>query len=389
MMRLALVLPRYGPKILGGAETTARDMAEQLVRRGHTVTVLTTCIRDYATWQNVDPAGTEIVNGVTVERYPIRQGWRTPTTEALSGRLPSATTDEQYDWVHHQAHAPGLYRKLITDGRRYDLIFFIPYLYTTAYYGSALVNERAVIWPCLHNELFAHLHPTRAMLAAARGVLFNSRAERDLAHQLGARNPREFVVGVGIDERVGDADRFRSAQGLAEPYLIYAGRLEEAKNVHALVEYFSAYKQTRGGDLKLVLTGDGALRNAISHPDLVFTGYLSDQMLQDAIAGAVALCQPSLMESFSIVIMQAWILGVPVLVHAGCAVTTEHVQAGQGGVTFADATSFARSVDALVGDQELRARLGAQGGQYARADYSWQAVIDRMEAALEAWKHDD
>ncbi|HRE28193.1 MAG TPA: glycosyltransferase, partial [Anaerolineales bacterium] len=87
-------------------------------------------------------------------------------------------------------------------------------------------------------------------------------------------------------------------------------------NVHALVEYFSAYKQTRGGDLKLVLTGDGALRNAISHPDLVFTGYLSDQMLQDAIAGAVALCQPSLMESFSIVIMQAWILGVPVLVHA-------------------------------------------------------------------------
>lgn len=386
MMRLAFVLPRYGVEILGGAETTARELSEQLVIHGHEVAVLTTCARDYTTWQNVDPPGIEYINGVRVERFPIAPGWRTRKALDLGGRLPSATVDEQYEWVHHLPHPPELYQKLIVDGASYDLVFFIPYVCATSYYGSALVNDRSVIWPCLHNELYASLHPTRAMLAAARGVMYNSHAEQALARQLGVNNPREAVVGVGINERVGVGQRFTAAFGLSGPYLIYAGRLDEAKNVQTLVDYFVRYKEARGGEVTLVLAGSGALRDAVTRSDIRYTGRLEGQMLLDAIAGAVVLCQPSLMESFSIVIMQAWMAGVPVLIHAGCAVTLEHVQDSGGGLSFSHSAQFMQAMDTLLLNTELRRQLGAQGGQYARMNYSWDAVIGRFEQALKMWR---
>ncbi len=388
MSRLAFVVPRYGRDILGGAETMAREMAERLAAQGHNITALTTCMRDYTTWANADPAGRSISDGVVVERFPVETGWRTPERLELWGRLPGLSIDEQYLWVHNLPHAPRLYQHLIDEGKSYDLVFFIPYLYSTTYYGSGLVNDRAVIWPCLHNETYAYLHPTRALLATAHGVLFNSPAEQVLAHQLGASNPREYVVGFGVPGLHGDGDRFRAEFGLTEPYLIYSGRLEEAKNYHTLCDYFAQYKRIRGGDLKLVIMGDGSLRKTKQHPDFVFTGYRQGQDMYDAIAGSIALCQPSLQESFSIVIMEAWALGVPVLVNSGCAVTAEHALLSHGGLTFASYSQFAQALDAFSTDGALRKQYGLDGRKYVVERYNWDVVMDRMNAALEGWHHD-
>ena len=385
MMRLVFVLPRYGAQVLGGAETSAREFAERLTGRGHEVLVLTTCANDYVVWKNVEPPGATLINGVRVERFPISSDWRLRDYTDRLGRLPSASVDEQYDWVDHLPHPPALYRRLIDAGAVSELVFFVPYLNATTYYGSALVNDKAVIWPCLHNELFAHLHPTRAMLAAARGVMYNTRSEQTFAHQLGVRNPREVVVGIGIDERTGAGNRFREAQALTGPYLIYAGRLDEAKNVQTLIEQFIAYKELRGGDLKLVLTGHGSLRDSVARPDVIFTGVLDNQLLLDAIAGSLALCQPSLMESFSIVIMQAWMAGAPVLTHAGCAVTREHVTASGGGLMFSNLAEFTAAVDVFLSDADARERLARQGARYVRETFTWNAVLDRFEQAVTIW----
>lgn len=385
MSRLAFVVPRYGPDILGGAETMAREMAERLAQRGHQVTALTTCMRDYATWANVDPPGRSSWNDVTIERFLVEGDWRTPSKLDLWARLPNLTIDEQYAWVHNLPHAPGLYQHLIDHGQDYDLVFFIPYLYSTSYYGSSLVNDRAIIWPCLHNELFAFFHPTRSMLAMAHGTYYNSPAEQVLAHKLGVTNPREFVVGFGVPTLRADPQRFRSEFDLASPYLIYSGRLEEAKNYHTLADYFARYKQAHGGDLKLVVMGDGPLRQVKTHADFIYTGFRKGQDMYDAIAGALALCQPSLQESFSIVIMEAWALGVPVMVNAGCPVTAEHALQSQGGLIFSSYSQFVRALDTLVTQPEARATLGHSGKQYVSTRYNWDAVMQRMETALGVW----
>ena len=69
-MKLAVVVQRYGADINGGAELHARYIAEHLSRHVE-VEVLTTCARDYITWRNALPAGSETVHGLTVRRFPV------------------------------------------------------------------------------------------------------------------------------------------------------------------------------------------------------------------------------------------------------------------------------------------------------------------------------
>ena len=69
-MKLTFVTPRYGTEVIGGAETAARMLAERLcLRPGWEVEVLTSCALDHLTWENTEPAGTTVINGVTVRRF--------------------------------------------------------------------------------------------------------------------------------------------------------------------------------------------------------------------------------------------------------------------------------------------------------------------------------
>ena len=87
-------------------------------------------------------------------------------------------------------------------------------------------------------------------------------------------------------------------------------------------------------------------------------------------------------ESLSIVMMQAWQCGTPVLAYAGGQVSTYHCRRSNGGLWFANYPEFEEMVDRLVGDETLRTALGANGREYVRREYSWPAVLERLEAAL-------
>ena len=69
-MKLAFVVQRYGAGIAGGSEMHCRQLAERLASR-HDITVLTTCARDYVTWENAYPAGLSVENGIRLQRFPV------------------------------------------------------------------------------------------------------------------------------------------------------------------------------------------------------------------------------------------------------------------------------------------------------------------------------
>ena len=71
-MKVAFIVQRYGAEILGGSEYHCRLVAERLSRQPE-VEVLTTCAREYTTWDNAYPEGTDRVRGVTVRRFPNSQ----------------------------------------------------------------------------------------------------------------------------------------------------------------------------------------------------------------------------------------------------------------------------------------------------------------------------
>jgi glycosyltransferase involved in cell wall biosynthesis len=389
-VKLGIVTARYGGDVLGGAETLARTLAEQLSHTNIEIEVLTTCARDLYTWHNELPVGPDWLNGVAVRRFPIDHRFRDEKrfralVQQFNNHAP-ATSDDEDAWVEHSAHSPALYNYLARYGAAYDYLIFLPYLFGTTLYGALIQPEHSLIWPCLHDEAYAYFQHTRMLLDTCRGILFLSQPEQDLARaKLRIRNPRQAVIGMGVDEITGMPDRFCQRWGITEPFILYAGRFDGVKNLLELAAFFAEYKRRRPGPLKLVLMGDGPLALP-PHRDMITIGFQSEADKAAAFAAATVVCQPSLLESFSLAIMEAWLAGVPVLVHEGCAVTCYHVQRSNGGLYYLDVDEFCAALDWLLEHPAERTRLGQQGRVYVQREYNWSAVLERLQTVLYAWR---
>jgi glycosyltransferase involved in cell wall biosynthesis len=385
--RLAFVVPRYGADIVGGAETLVRGLAQHLVAGGHAVEVLTTCATNHLSWKNVLPAGARLDAGVLVRRFPVqprdtrRHAWLQQRILRGSRLGPKG----EARWVQDSVGSRELFDHLAQRQADYDLVCFAPYLFGTTLCGVPLVPGRAVLIPCLHDEPFAHLGVVREAFQACRGFIFNAPPEAALAEKLyGIGDRPAGVVGLGFDPPPPtDAAAFRQRHGLHGPLLFYLGRKETGKNVPLLIEYALRYRDLRRSDLTLVLAGDGPVTAPPGAAGVRDLGYLDATAKAAAYAAATVVCQPSVNESFSIVLMEAWLAGTPVLVHARCAVTTHHVFQAGGGLAFEDFYEFAEALDLLLEDGERRRRLGAQGRTYVETVYSWPAVTARLRETLE------
>ncbi len=379
-MRLAFVLARYGPQVLGGAETLARAVIEQLVQRGHQVEVWTTCAQSLYTFANEHRAGVEQDNGVTVRRFTVQIG---DQFDLMSEPL---SRENQYRWVDSLPHSPQMYAHIAANGDSVDFLILMPYVMGTAFYGAAIHPHKSLVWPCLHDEVTAYLLPTRALLTNAAGLIFNTEAEREfMVSRLRITHPRTVVVGMGFDLLPGDADAFRQQYPQIEhPFCAYVGRLEGGKNAGLLMRYFDEYRSRHNRQLSLVLIGDGPLA-ARNRPGVITLGFVDEATKRNALAAAAFLCQPSLNESFAIVLMEAWAQRKPVLIHEHCPVTIAHVRKSQGGLYFANYDDFEGAVEYLLTHCSQASEMGKNGHEYVHRNYNWQAILDRLERSLSTW----
>jgi glycosyltransferase involved in cell wall biosynthesis len=379
-MRIAYVLPRYGPRVLGGAETHGRAVIEQLVQRGHEVEVWTTCVQNLYTWTNEYLAGVERLNGVVVHRFPVE------LNNSFNLLAEPLSHENQYRWVDNLPHSPQLYAHILAYGPRFDFLIFMPYAMPTTLYGAAIYPQRSVIWTCLHDELLAYLEPVRGLLASVGGLVLNTSAEEELlVKRLRVQHPRRVIAGMGFDIPSGDANAFqRQYPQIDNQFLVYIGRLERGKNVGLLLEYFAEYRARHDQPLDLVLLGDGPV-SAGDYPNVVRLGFVDETTKRNALAAATCLCQPSLNESLSIVIMEAWAQHRPVLVHADCPVTVMHVRQSGGGLYFANYSDFEGAVEYFLSHPHQARQMGDNGYEYVDSRYNWQVVMGRLEQALLSW----
>jgi glycosyltransferase involved in cell wall biosynthesis len=384
-VKLAFVTPWYGPDAPGGAEALVRSTAEQLCRRGVSAEVLTTCARDlYSDWgRDYYRPGVEWIRGVPVRRFPVRRGRDRDVFDAINSRLMaggSISSAEEVIFMQEMIYSPALLEYMIQHRQEY-IFLLTPYMFGTTYWGAQVCPERSWLIPCLHDESYARLRIYREMFASVKGILFLSWPERELAYRLFpeiAGKPTD-VIGAGVDtEYSGDPAAFRREFGIEGPFILYAGRKEAAKNVPLLIEYFRRYRQTRATNLRLVLVGGGPLSTeAIPVEGIHDLGRISRQALFDAYAAALALCQPSARESFSYVLMEAWVAATPGLVFERCPVTTDFVRQANGGLYFSTFEEFAACLDVLLARPDLRARLGVQGREYVMSHFTWDRVLRR------------
>ena len=392
-MKPAFVIPFYGAAIGGGAETQCRMLAENLARRGVDVEIITTCIKDFMSdWShNYHGAGLDQVNGVAVRRFqvrPVNGEALDNVNQKLMAREP-VTIEEELDYANNAVNSDALYH-YIGENKRHYAYFFMPYLFGLTLHGVNIAPERSFMIPCLHDEGYADMRMTRRAFAKVNGALFNSAAEMRLAMRLydGLKLTEPILMGEGVDEmESAEGARFRARYSLGDtPFILYAGRRDHTKNTPLLVEYFRRYIKLRpGSPLKLVSMGPAGVDIPEEIENHVMDlGYVPLQDKRDAMAAATMLCQPSLLESFSLVIMESWLCGRPVLVHSACEVTRDHVELSGGGFAFGGFPEFHEQVEALLNNPSLAYGMGLRGQRYVKANFSWDVICGRFIRLLEA-----
>jgi glycosyltransferase involved in cell wall biosynthesis len=382
-VRVAFVVPRYGPSVVGGAETAARQFAERMVSQlGWQVEVLTTCAEDFVTWEDVFEQGEETLNGVTVTRFAAAAG-RDPSFHPFSAALLAdpgrASVADAERWVDLQGPVvPALAEASIR--RDVDAVIFYPYLYYPTVRAIGRVPVPTILHPAAHDEPALHLPVFADVFDAADGLVFQTASERDLVQRtFGVATRRQLLLGLGVDDPDEMPNRAREA---GPPFLLGLGRVDRHKGTTMLVSLFAAYKQRHPGPLRLVLAGP-VVERPPRHPDIDVVGTVLEPEKWELLEDAVALVSPSSFEAFSLAVAEAWSARTPVMVNRACGATVEHCRRSRGGLPFAGFGEFEAIVELLTGDEQLARQLGDRGRCYVDRWFRWPRIIERYADFVE------
>ena len=382
---VAIVVQRYGAEVNGGAEVAARWLAEQLLPTAN-VHVITTCALDYTTWADYYEAGESELNGVHVHRFSVDAARRWRQSQKRTGQLLQREHSlfDEVTWVKEQGpFSNALFDFIRRRAPHFDIFFFFSYHYATTYFGLPLVSEKAILVPTAHDDPYLCLPVFRPLFHLPQALVYLTEPEKRLVqqvtHNAGKAN---IIAGVGIDVPQRTApQRFREKYGVDVPFLLYVGRIHESKNVPELLAYFSRFAERRPDPLKLVLIGKSHLALP-DHPDIIHLGFLPEQDKFDALAAASVVIVPSLYESLSIITLESWRLGVPVLVNGRCDVLKHQCRQSNAGLYYTSYDEFAAATTLLLDSAGLLRRLGKNGQAFVKTHYDSRVVAAKYRTLL-------
>ena len=385
MKKIGFVTSWYGENISGGAETELRGIVTHLQEAGVELEVLTTCVKDFAGDWNVDyyKEGAYDVQGICVRRFPVRKR-DTLAFDAVNYKFMNnlaVTREEEETFMREMVNSPKLYEYMKEHQEEYALYVFIPYMFGPTYYGIQVCPEKAVLISCFHDESYVYMDIFKEVFSKLKGIIFLAKPEQELANRVfDLSNVNQGMLGAGVDSVYeGHAEDFVKKYKIDSPFILYAGRKDEGKNVHTLIRYFMEYKKRNVSDMKLVLIGGGNIDiPKEGKNDILDLGYVPIQDKFDAYAAAKLLCQPSKNESFSLVIMESWLCSRPVLVHENCAVTKNFAIEAKGGLFFKDYYDFEGCVNYYLEHEEIADKMGENGREYVRENFLWDVMVKKL-----------
>ena len=395
-MKLACVVHRFGADIAGGSEGHCRLIAEHLAAR-HDVTILTTCARDHITWRNHYPAGETRVSpkpgtgdggragGLRVIRFPVARERDMRSFMDLSDLIASdqAGAAEQEQWFRENGpDTPALLEHLRAHGTEYDRVLFWAYRYATSYFGLPIVADRAILVPTAEEDPLIHVDALEPFFALPKGFLFLTPEEEALVAARAPGGRPSAIIGSGLDPAPAASDlSVLEPLRLADPFVLYLGRVDPNKGCAALIRHFLRHVET-GRQVPLVMAGPASMEIP-EHPLIRPLGFVDERVREALLRTARALIVPSPYESLSLVLLEAWNHGLPALVNARCKVLRGQVERADGGLYYGNAVEFIAALDYLLEHQDLARQLGRQGLAYVDREYRWPIVTGKIDALLD------
>jgi glycosyltransferase involved in cell wall biosynthesis len=250
--------------------------------------------------------------------------------------------------------------------------------------GRALLVPTAERDPAIGVSLF------QSLFRRVRALMYNSFEERAMIQAVSGNDAvPHVVVGVGseVPART-NPERFRQKYGITSPYVVYVGRIDENKGCTELFSHFERYTRALKGDLSLVLMGTSILPIP-DNPRIRHLGFVSDEDKFDGIAAAEALIMPSYFESLSMVALEAWALGKPVLANGRCDVLQGQCLRSNAGLFYESYGEFLETLALIQSNRRLASAMGQNGREYFQRHYTWPVIVRKYMDMLDRLRGED
>jgi glycosyltransferase involved in cell wall biosynthesis len=179
------------------------------------------------------------------------------------------------------------------------------------------------------------------------------------------------------------------SQRSATPLIVAVGRLVPVKRFELLIDAVIRLKASHP-DLRLVIAGEGYERPALEEQVrrggaegwISLPGFVDDKELIDLYRSSWLVASSSLREGWGMTVTEAGACGTPAVV-SRIGGHLDAVHEGESGLLFDDEDGMVKTLDMVLSDPQLRARLGAGALAYA-STLSWEATARQALAELAA-----
>ena len=406
---IAFVVVRYGLNINGGAEYHCRMLAERLTN-DYNVEVLTTCVDNYRTGENLEFKEKEIINKVIVRRFKtnpthpeLENFYKKKAKPAYKLRrflykchfLAIASyffpvwhfkEKEELEALGRQVfHSPALFNFIKENKDNYKAIIPITIDYSHVYYTTLYAPEKTIVIPTMHYHKTAFRSTLTQVFTKAAYIAFNTTAEQKLARKIfGMHMAPHSIVSVGIElSAPSDWAVTQEKYNLPDEYMLYVGRVDQGK-LNNVYTYFLNYKKVYpNSDLKFVLVGK-QYSDPFNHPDIIYTNFVEEQEKTSIIQHAKIVINPSLYESLSLILLEAMALKKAMLVNGNCNVLKEHChKSNNAALYYTNEKSFIDKLHMLDSSTNLRLEMGEKGYSYVNSNYDWNIIMNKLKHVIE------
>lgn len=378
--KIAIIVQRYGLEINGGAEYHARLIAEKIAPHFQ-VEVFTSTALDYITWGHHYEPGTEVINDIPVHRFEVEH----PRDPERFGDIQKVIFNEEHSigdelqWLEEEGpFMPDLLEELEKKENDFDYFIFFSYRYYHSYYGLIKFKEKAILVPTAEHDEVVYLRLFKTIFNLPGAIIYNSHEEREIINKVSGN---EAVLGdiVGVGSEIPEQffpQKFKEKFDIKGNYFVYIGRLDENKGVPQLLEYYSRVQDETDLDLTLVLMGKSVI-DIPDHPRIRYLGFVTDQEKFDALKDSEFLIIPSQFESLSMVALEAWAVGKPVVANGRTEVLQGQCRRSNAGLWYTGYDEFKEIMLLLASDDSLRAAMGENGVNFFEGNYSWPVIVNK------------
>lgn len=385
-MRILFLTQLFEPASLGGGEALFSEWAKALTKKGHKVVVITQRIKGTLAYEKLN--NIEIVRAGPPIQYTARLPPGILANLAyfiftISETIKYTRTHE-VDIIHSNTYIPAFVGIIISKvvGKPQVVSIFDVYFSCLPNFWSIWSDQKGI--SCFSAPLGLLLEKLILRFAPKFVHTISDTTKHDLISA--GISSEIFVVPLAISSNSFNLCT-QNALDIADPYIIFVGRLVFYKNLHTIIRAFRSVVDSVP-NAKLVIVGDGPLRNQLEnlardlglYDHVIFKGRVDHLSKVRLIHNASCLVFPGLIEGFGMTAIEAFACGKAVLA-SNVPPSNQMFRPGIDSflVEPYDITGWCERMVFMLKNPNVSSRMGQSARLRARSDFEMSLTISQHE----------